>query len=126
MLYKPQPDPALSGICAMLNSWNAEADYFRVASNAARAGETPTAAVIAAAETAQAGLAGLLEDIDLALDAVPAGHPDFSELLRAQIAALALHESIELSLAVLDRFSGTASPLPTTIPHARPALAVAR
>lgn len=122
MLYKPAPRSAISAISSLLDSWNLEADAFRAAAVAARKGRSPGSGIVAAARNAQDGLSTLLEEIDTALVALPAGHPDFRDLLHAQVAALALHESISTSLDVLERFTTAPSLEPLHIVHPRPAL----
>jgi hypothetical protein len=120
MLFKPPaPEPALRGIHALLDSWNAEADYFRSVAVAARHGEPPASYLVDAAEEAQQGLEMLLDEIDNALDALPPGHPDFPALLHAQVAAVALRESIGHSLDVLERFVALPAPGPVRIAHTR-------
>jgi hypothetical protein len=104
MLYKPDYRPAFGGIRPLLDSWNAEADYFRRVAHATRHGTAPPASVVAAARQAQDELANLHEQIDQALAALPAGHSDFRDLLQAQITALSLSESITHSIEVLDRY----------------------
>ena len=107
MLYKPDYRPAFSGMRPLLDCWNNEADYFRRMAQAARHGTPPPAGVVAAALEAQDGLAQVLERIDQALAALPAGHEDFRELLQAQITALSLRESIAHSADVLDAYVPT-------------------
>ena len=126
MLFKPQPQWPLGGIFLALDGWNAEADRFRLAASGAQNGTAPSALVVAAAEEARDGLVTLLDEIDGALDALPAGHPDFSGLLQAQNASISLYESIGCSLDRLDRFVAVPSPVPTRIAHPRPPLAIVR
>jgi hypothetical protein len=104
MLYKPDHRSAFSGVRPLLDCWNTEADYFRRMAQAARRGTAPPAGAVAAASDAQEGIIGLLDQIDQALAGLPAGHPDFRELLQAQITALSLRESIAHSLDVLDAY----------------------
>jgi hypothetical protein len=104
MLVRPIVDESLDPIQAMLASWDLDADGFRIAASAARRGEQPSSATLKAAEEAHDGLIGLLEEIDRILEALPPGHPNFSPLLRAQIKAVALMESVGTSLDVLERF----------------------
>lgn len=122
MLYKPDHRPALGGVRPLLDSWNAEADYFRRVAQAARAGTAPPSGVVAAAQQALDGLRTLLDQIDQALSALPAGHPDFRELLQAQITGFALTESIAHSADVLDAFVPESGREARTIRHGEPRL----
>ena len=124
MLYHPSADQRLDAIHALLVTWNGEADRFRAVAMAARKGEQPASTVVAAAEEAHDGLMSLLEDIDRALDALAAGHPQFAALLQAQTSAVSLLESVSNSFDVLDRFTATAVPEPQRIAH-RPLLSAA-
>ena len=78
-----------------------------------------------AALEASNGLAKLHEQIDQALGALPAGHPDFRELLQAQIMALSLSESIALSIDVLDRYVPAPGGEAMLIRHGEPRLGYA-
>lgn len=116
MLFRPPADQRLDGIRAMLATWNEEADRFRAAAAAARkGGEAPQSVVVAAAEEAHDGLIGLLDDIDRALDALPAGHASYSALLHVQNAAIAVLESVGNSLDQLSRFVTEPGPAPVRI-----------
>jgi hypothetical protein len=117
MLFKPQAETQLDGVCALLLSWNAEADSFRAAAEAARHGEAPSSNTVNAAEGMYGGLMELLGDIDQALERLPAGHKDFATLLKAQMMAMNLLEALGTSLDVLERFATRAVPAPTRIEH---------
>jgi hypothetical protein len=105
MLFRPPADQRLDGMRAMLTAWNEEADHFRAAATAARQGGAPPDSVlIGTAEDAHDGLMGLLDDIDRALDALPAGHLNYSALLQIQNGAIAVLESVGNSLDELSRF----------------------
>jgi len=104
MLYKPDYRPILAGVRPLLDSWNTEADYFRRVALAARQGTPPPTGAVSAALEAREGIESVLDQIDQTLTALPAGHPDFRELLQAQIVALALSESIAHSFDVLDTY----------------------
>jgi len=117
MLFRPSADQNLIAVHAMLDSWNAEADRFRQAAVAARNGEAPTSLTVAAAEEAHDGLMSLLGEIDEALEKVPPGSQQFSDMLHAQMAAIALLESVGNSYDILDRFVTTEIAGLTRIAH---------
>ena len=117
MLFRPSVDQNLIAVHAMLDSWNAEADRFRQAAIAARHGESPTSLTVAAAEEAHDGLMSLLGEIDEALEKVPPGSPLFSDMLHAQMTAIALLESVGNSYDILDRFVTEQIDGPTRIAH---------
>lgn len=117
MLFRVNLEQRLAGIERQLDSWNTEADRFRLAAVAARHGEQPTSALLAAAEEAHDGLITLLEEMDGALAGLPAGHRDFGELLKAQVTAVALLESVTNSLEALERFVTEPVPEATLIEH---------
>ena len=122
MLLRLTADQRLEGIKAMLETWNAEADRFRAASVAARAGESPSSVLVA--EEAHDGLFTLIEEIDRTLETLPAGHKDFAALLQAQKVAVSLAEHISNSLDGLERFATAPEKAPVRIVHA-PKLAAA-
>jgi len=124
MLLRLTADQRLEGIKAMLETWNAEADRFRAASVAARAGESPSSVLVAAAEEAHDGLFTLIEEIDRTLETLPAGHKDFAALLQAQKVAVSLAEHISTSLDGLERFATAPEKAAVRIVHA-PKLAAA-
>ena len=117
MLFRPSADQNLIAVHAMLDSWNAEADRFRQAAIAARNGEAPTSLTVGAAEEAHDGLMSLLGEIDEALDKVKPGSQQFADLLHAQMASVALLESVGNSYDILDRFVTEQVPGPTRIPR---------
>jgi hypothetical protein len=119
VLFRPTADQRIDGVTTELDGWNVEADRFRTAAIAARHGEQPSSALVAAAEEAQDGLMILLEDMDRALEALPPGHKDFAALLRTQMTAIAIMESIRSSLDVLSRFAPTADTTPMLIERVR-------
>lgn len=101
MLFRPTPDQRLEGILSMLEVWNEEADRFRAAALAARAGKPASSLVIAELEEAHDGLISLLDEIDRAIEGVPPGDRAFADLLRAQGKAVSLLESVTNSMDVL-------------------------
>jgi hypothetical protein len=117
MLFRPSADQNLIAVHAMLDSWNVEADRFRQAAKAVRAGESPDPLTVAAAEEAHDGLMSLLGEIDDAFAKVAPGSGQFAGLLQAQNTALALLESVTNSYDLLDRFVATDVAAPTRIPH---------
>jgi len=117
MLYRPSADQNLIAVHAVLDGWNAEADRFRQAAIAARKGEAPTSLTVAAAEEAHDGLMSLLAEIDEALDKVKPGSQQFADLLHAQMAAIALLESVGASYDFLDRFVAEPVAGPARISH---------
>lgn len=123
MLFKPPAEGRLDAAQALLTSWNDEADRFRVAAREALAGTAPAESVLRTAEEARHELAALEDEIAWLLDGVPAGDPDFSRLLHAQVAAAALRESVDNSLDVLDRFIPEPGPGPISIRHEADAMA---
>ena len=117
MLFRPTADQRLDVIHALLATWNGEADRFRTVASTARKGEQPASTVVEAAEEAHDGLMSLLDEMDRALDTLPAGHAQFSALLQAQTSAVALLESIGQSLDVLSQYATSAVPEPQRIAH---------
>jgi hypothetical protein len=117
MLFHPSADERLGAIATQLELWDGEADRFRAAAVAARSGAAPSAALIAAAEETHDGLASLIEELDRALETMPAGAAQFPALLRAQTRAIALIESISGSLDVLAECPAVAVPEPTVVGH---------
>ena len=125
MLYRPDYRPALGGVRPLLESWNAEADYFRRVALSARQGTPPPAGVVAAAFEAREAISSVLDQIDQALTALPAGHPDFRDLLQARISATALSESIAQSFDMLDAYVPIPGSEARVIRHAEPRLGFA-
>jgi hypothetical protein len=117
MLFRPSVDQNLSAVHAMLDNWNAEADRFRQAAIAARNGQAPTSLTVSAAEEAHEGLMSLLGEIDEALATVKPGSQQFADLLHAQMAAIAVLESVGNSYDILDRFVTEHIAGPTRIAH---------
>lgn len=117
MLFRPGAEQNLEAVHGMLESWNVEADRFRQAALAGRSGDAPSTVTAAAAEEAHDGLMSLLSEIDDALDKVSAGSPQFGVLLKAQMTAVALLESIGNSFDILDRLVATQATAPTRIAH---------
>lgn len=117
MLFKPQAETQVDGVCALLLSWNAEADRFRTAVEAARHGAAPSSNTVEAAEGMYGGLMELLGDIDQGLGRLPPGHRDFATLLQAQMMAMNLLEALGKSLDVLERFATRPLATPVRIDH---------
>ena len=117
MLFKPQAEAQLDGVCALLLGWNAEADGFRAAAEAARHGAAPSSKTVAAAEGMYGGLMELVADIEQALERLPAGHRDFATLLKAQMLAMNLLEALGNSLELLERFATRPDATPVLIEH---------
>ena len=117
MLFRPQAEKHLDGVCTLLQSWNAEADSFRKAAEAARRGDAPSSNIVDAAEGMYGGLMELLADLDQALERLPAGHKDFATLLKAQMTAINLLEAVGTSLDVLERFAAQPMQAPVRIGH---------
>jgi hypothetical protein len=114
-LFRPTADQRLDGILSMLEVWNDEADRFRAAAVAARAGNAASSVVIAAVEEAHDGLITLLDEIDRAMEGVPAGDRAFADLLKAQGKAVALLESVSNSMDVLSLVVTDDQPAPVRI-----------
>jgi hypothetical protein len=117
MLFHPAADERLGAIGAQLDLWDGEADRFRSAAIAARAGEAPSTAQVAAAEETHDGLTSLIDELDRALETMPPGAAHFPALLRAQTRAVALIESIGSSLDVLAECPAVAVPEPILAGH---------
>lgn len=101
MLFRPAFETNLAAVETMLDGWNEDADRFRRAAMAVRRGEEADGLVSkAAAETRQA-IEHLLEEIEGALDRLPAGDRRLTELLQILVSAQALAESVERSWDVL-------------------------
>ena len=115
MLFRPSADQRLDGILAMLEVWNDEADRFRAVAVAARNGAAASSLVVAGVEEAHDGLISLLDEIDRALDGVPAGDRAFADLLKAQSKAVALLESVTNSMDVLSLVVTDDQPAPLRI-----------
>lgn len=104
MLFRPGAQERLHSIQGQLLAWSEEADRFRLAAMAARRGEQQLETLVGAAEETHDGLMTLLEDLDRALEGLPAGHAEFSAVLHAQSKTLSLLESVSNSLDVLSGF----------------------
>lgn len=123
MLFHPSANQKLDAVTAQLGLWDGEADRFRRAAVAARHGEAPAQATVAAAETVHDELMILLDELDRAVEGTPAGQGDFRALLGAQRHALALLESVTSSLEVLDRCLAVHVAEPTALGRSRLAVA---
>lgn len=115
MLFRPTADQRLDGILSMLEVWNDEADRFRAVAVATRNGEAPSSLVVAGVEEAHDGLISLLDDIDRAIESVPAGDRAFADLLKAQGKAVSLLESVTNSMDVLSQMVTDDQPGPVRI-----------
>lgn len=115
MLFRPTADQRLEGILSMLEVWNDEADRFRAVAVAARNGEAASSLVVAAVEEAHDGLMSLLDEIDRAIEGVPAGDRAFADLLKAQSKAVSLLESVTNSMDVLSLVVTDDQPAPLRI-----------
>jgi hypothetical protein len=116
MLDNPDHNVLLNNARPLLDSWNAEADYFRRAAQAARRGGPLPIGIAGAVRDTTIKLAMLLNQIEETLTELPAAHCDFRLLLWAQIAAVSLSQSISKSSEVLearDRGDPTSSGQPT-------------
>jgi hypothetical protein len=114
MLFRPEAHERLHSIRAQLLSWGEEADRFRAAAGAVRRGEPQLDTLVVGAEELHDGLMMLLEELDRALEGLPAGHAEFGALLHAQSKTLSLLESVSNSLDVL---SGSASNSRSDVVH---------
>ncbi len=108
-------DRELEAIHTLLETWNADADRFRVAALAARKGEAPASSTVAALVEAHAGLLDVLDSTDRLAAHTRGGSAGFAAILQLQTTALALLESFSSSLDVLDRFAMEAVSAPRTI-----------
>jgi len=115
MLYRPTADQRLDGILSMLEVWDDEADRFRAAAIAVRAGEPPSSLIVAGVEEAHDGLIALLDDIDRAIENIPPGDRGFADLLKAQTKAVSLLESVTNSMDVLSLLPTDDQPAPVRI-----------
>jgi hypothetical protein len=104
MLFRPGAEDRLHSIQAQLLSWGEEADRYRLAAIAARGGARQLDTLVGGAEELHDGLMSLLEELDKAVEGLPAGHAEFSGLLHAQGKTLSLLESVGNSLDVLSGF----------------------
>jgi hypothetical protein len=109
MLFRPAAEESLDSIAMLLAAWNAEADHFRDCAMGAANGEAPLPITVKSAAEAFDGLGDLIGRIDGALQSLPPGHASFAPLLRMLNSALALRESVERSLDLME----TASPAAT-------------
>lgn len=109
MLFRPPTEHRLDAARTLLDDWNGEADRFRRAAEQARRGEPPTPALAEAAHDVHGDVRELIDDLDLALAQARPGHPDFGRLLQVQVTALAIAESVERSLDLLDNVRHDAS-----------------
>jgi hypothetical protein len=117
MLFHPSADERLEAVAAQLDQWDGEADRIRSVALAVRQGTAPSEALLAAAEDARDGLTSLIDELDRALEAAPAGHESFAKLLRAQKRALALSESIGNSLDLLAECPAVPISEPASVGH---------
>lgn len=101
MLFRPNIEANLAAVQSMLDGWNEDADRFRRAAMAVRHGEDADGVVAKGAVEAHEGVERVLEEIEGALDRLPAGDRRVSELLQILVSAQALAESIERSCDVL-------------------------
>lgn len=118
MLYRPGAQDRLHDIEARLAAWAEDADRFRGAAVAARRGTPYPRTLANAAEEVRDELMGLIDDLDLALDRLPAGHTEFGAVLAVQGTALALLESVGNSLDVFAETVPDARNAVTPIAHA--------
>ena len=115
MLFRPNIEANLAAVQSLLDGWNEEADRFRRAAMAVRRGEEADGVVAKGAAEAHDEIERVLEEIEGALDRLPAGERRMSELLQILISAQALAESIERSwelLSIAPEIRG-----PALIPH---------
>ena len=117
MLIAPMPTRSLDAVEAELNQLSGQADLYRIAALAARQGAHPTSTLITDAEAAQVTLDGLLEALDLAIDGLRPGAPEFAAWLRTRVTTMALLESIGNSLDVLEQLSAVTPNDPVHIGH---------
>jgi len=117
MLFRPPADQRLDGIRAMLDVWNDEVDRLRTAALASHKGEASSSVTVAAAEEAHDALIAMLDDIDRALEALPAGERGFAALLNLQMRTMALLESVGNSMDLLAEYAADARPAPVRIAH---------
>lgn len=115
MLFRPNIEANLAAVQSMLDAWNEDADHFRRAAIAVRRGEEGDGVVASAAAEALEGIERVLEEIEGALDRLPAGDRRVGELLQILVSAQALAESIERSSDVLSVATETRGP--AHIPH---------
>lgn len=101
MLFRPSPDQNPAAVQALLDAWNAEADDLRRIAREARATGQAMSSTVVAAEDISKELGSLLEELDRALGTVPSGSRLFTDLLQAQVKAIALHESVGKTLDLL-------------------------
>jgi hypothetical protein len=120
MLFQPTTNLSLDQIHAALEGWNGEADRFRAAAVAARAGGAPSSMLVTDAEDMHDGLMGLLEALDRMVQELPLGDPRFRDLLQAQAAALGLDESLGNSLDLLASAAAALVREPRRIAHDAP------
>ena len=123
MLFRPGAQERLHSIQGQLLAWSEEADRFRLAAIAARRGEQQLETLVTAAEETHDGLMALLDDLDRALESLPAGHVEFGALLHAQGKTLSLLESVSNSLDVLAGFARDRRPEIVHLAARKPALA---
>jgi hypothetical protein len=115
MLFRPAAEESLESIAMLLAAWNAEADHFRACAMAAAGGEKPLDITVRSAGEAYDGLGDLIGRIDGALQSLAPGHASFAPLLKMLNSALALRESVERSLYMMETASpGRAQPDETT------------
>ena len=115
MFFRPNIEANLAAVQTMLDGWNEDADRYRRAAMAVRRGEDVYGLVANAAAEAHEGVERVLEEIEGALDRLPAGDRRMSELLQVLVSAQALAESLERScegLLVAPQKRG-----PAHIPH---------
>jgi hypothetical protein len=115
MLFRPTLETNLAPVLAMLYGWNEDADRFRRAAMAVRRGEEADGVVAKSAAEAHEAIERVLEEIEAALDRLPAGDRRLTDLLQVLVTAQALAESIERSWDVLS--VATEIRGPAHIPH---------
>jgi hypothetical protein len=115
MLFRPNIEANLAAVQTMIDGWNEDADRYRRAAIAMRRGEEVDGLVANAAAEAHEGVERVLEEIEGALDRLPAGDRRMSELLQILVSAQALAESLERSCEVLS--VATEIRGPAHIPH---------
>ena len=115
MLFRPTIEANLTAVQSMLDGWNEDADRYRRAAIAMRRGGEVDGLVANAAAEAHEGVERVLEEIEGALDRLPAGDRRMSELLQILVSAQALAESLERSCEVLSVATETRGP--AHIPH---------
>lgn len=117
MPLSQEPETQLDEIVAQLERWNVEADALRAVAQGARQNDASSSMAVDAADETHARLMQLVEQLDRALTATPAGHQAFSDLLHVQGIALNLLESIGNSLDALQLVTVLRVSDPRTIPH---------